>query len=159
MSEVQPRPELKPADRAVAYLLDRLQVDPDLRFYCDPFTESFNQLCLAEAERTGETVERVKERREKVLNPRHRKAEVVMLREELRAAEDAERDVDEAEDAQRQAEARADSMVSLLHEAREMLERVKRGQTIQPYDLNGVIYRIEDRIGRGVPAGRSSFCF
>lgn len=161
MSEVEPRPELKPADRAVAYMLDRLQVNPDVRYYCGPGSETFAQLCAAEAERTGETVEQVKERRSKDLQPKYskREAEVLKLREQLDAVEISESDVEEAEDAQRRADARADSMVALMHEARELLERVKRGQTIQPYDLKGVIYRIEDRIGRGVPAGRSSFCF
>ena len=159
MSEVQPRPELPPADRAVAYMLDRLQVNPDVRFYCGPGTETFSQLCAAEAARTGETVEAVRERRSKDLQPNYSKrvADVVKLREQLDAVEINESDVESAIAEKSLAEARAESMVALMHEAREILERVKRGQTIQPYDLNGVIYRIEDRIGRGMPAGRSSF--
>ena len=67
----QDDPKLSPADRAVKYLLDRLQRDPDLRWFCGPLTQSFRMLCEAEAARLGLDVESVIEKRRNLLIPDH----------------------------------------------------------------------------------------
>lgn len=45
------------AETAVRHILLRLQRDPRLAYYFDPFTESFELLTAAEAERLGRPVE------------------------------------------------------------------------------------------------------
>lgn len=55
------------ADEAVKYVLDRAQTDADLGYLIGPATQTFELLCAAEAERTGESVDVVKERRGKSL--------------------------------------------------------------------------------------------
>jgi hypothetical protein len=51
------------ADKAIDYVLNRRQNDADLAWQIDPFTQTFEVLCAAEAERTGEALEVVKTRR------------------------------------------------------------------------------------------------
>lgn len=63
---------MSPADAAVTYLLNRIQVDPDLRWLMLN-TEAFTKLCVAEAARLGEAVEAVTERREHDRQPSHRR--------------------------------------------------------------------------------------
>lgn len=69
------------ANRAVRYLLDRLQRDANVYWRLGWGTESFRLLCLAEAEETGETFEVVEARRRKCFDDR--KSEVEELRERI----------------------------------------------------------------------------
>lgn len=89
-----PDATLSAADQAVKYLLDRIQLDPNLRYYCGNGTESFALLVAAEAARTGETVEAVKDRRCVRLTPSHRPqmADVYLLRREVEALRDKHQD-------------------------------------------------------------------
>jgi len=68
---------MTPADVAVAYMLGRIQEDPDLR-HVMLHTEAFHKLCIAEASRKrfmapGETAEQVETRRSMDRQPAHRK--------------------------------------------------------------------------------------
>lgn len=74
--------KLSPADRAVKYLLNRIQSDADLRWVCGWGTQSFALLCEAEAARTGESVDDVERRRQQITYD-HRLPEVLRLRKEL----------------------------------------------------------------------------
>ena len=75
------------ADQAVKYILDRIQTDPDLRYYMGSMTESFRLLCLAEAEFTGKRLDQVEAERKRDLQPEYRKRrpEIVELKEKLEA--------------------------------------------------------------------------
>jgi hypothetical protein len=68
------------ADKAVKHLLDRAQTDPDFGYLVCPLTESFALLCAAEAERTGEMVEAVRQRRSVDLQPKYRRREPEVVR-------------------------------------------------------------------------------
>lgn len=86
---------------AVRYALDRIQVDPDVRYYCGWGTEIFRRLCLAEAEHRGVPLEEVEKERSRDLQPEHRKRdpEVLTLRRALAvAADDGDDDGDDDED-------------------------------------------------------------
>jgi hypothetical protein len=80
-------PTIPLADRAVKYLLDRVQHDPDLRYYCGPGTQAWHLLCWAEAARTGEPIEKVEAERARDLQPDYdrRKPRVVELETELKS--------------------------------------------------------------------------
>jgi hypothetical protein len=58
--------------KAVTYLLDRIQVDPDLR-HMMLFTQAMHLLIQAEADFLREPYEDVRARREKDLQPEHRR--------------------------------------------------------------------------------------
>lgn len=60
------------AHTAVRYVLDRIQVDPDLRWLMLG-TEAFAMLCQAEAAYVDDPLERVMNLREQDLQPEHRK--------------------------------------------------------------------------------------
>ncbi len=61
-----PDPRLQPADRAVSYLLTRLQFDADLRWLLAG-TEAYRLLIDAEAHRLGQTPDQVLARRKEDL--------------------------------------------------------------------------------------------
>ena len=61
-AEIPSRPEPTPAERAVAYLLDRGQTD-DAFWKVMGYTQGFRLLCEAEAVRTGEALDAVMKRR------------------------------------------------------------------------------------------------
>lgn len=67
--------KLEVAANAIRYLLNRIQTDPDMYYYCGWGTESFYRLCQAEAAITGEALKVVEGRRRKDLQPEHRKRE------------------------------------------------------------------------------------
>lgn len=72
---MDPAPEaeqLAAAMRAIVYLLDRVQRDPDLGWHVLG-TEAFALLCQAESAYTGEPVEHVRKRRSLDMQPRHRR--------------------------------------------------------------------------------------
>ena len=53
-------PGLTPAEAAVSYLLQRVQHDVDLRYHLIGI-EAFYRLCVAEAQRTGQSPEHMKD--------------------------------------------------------------------------------------------------
>lgn len=59
--------QLSPADNAVLYILRRIQLDANVRYYLGFGTEAFARLCRARAALTGQTEEEV---RDEVLNVR-----------------------------------------------------------------------------------------
>ena len=61
-AEIPSRPDLPPADEAVAYLLSRCQTDAAF-WRVMGHTQSFRLLCAAEAARTGEDLDAVMNRR------------------------------------------------------------------------------------------------
>ena len=61
------------AQKACSYILNRIQIDPDLRYVAGPMTETFALLCAAQAEYTGEPAEQVATERAKDLQPEHRR--------------------------------------------------------------------------------------
>jgi len=78
-----PTPEsFHAATLAIRYLLDRIQVDPDLRWHMLG-TESFALLCRAEAAFTGVPEDQVQARREADRQPahRHRRPSLPLARE------------------------------------------------------------------------------
>jgi hypothetical protein len=75
------------AQKACAYLLNRIQTDPDVGYYLGFGTQSFDMLCAAEAEFTGKTLEEVQELRGQDLQPAHRKREPKVLELEARVEE------------------------------------------------------------------------
>lgn len=82
------------AQKACAYILNRIQTDPDLRYYAGPFTETFHLLCAAQAECTGRPLAEIEAARAMDLQPQHRtrQPEVLALKARLEAvgAVDAE---------------------------------------------------------------------
>jgi hypothetical protein len=56
--DLQENTTLSLAERAVRYMLDRIRVDPDLRYLMGG-TQAFAMLCEAEAARTGKSPEAV----------------------------------------------------------------------------------------------------
>lgn len=72
------------ASKAITYVLDRAQTDPDLGYLVGPMTEVFRLLCQAEATARGESLGAVEARRGKSLVPPHRekRPEVLRLRDE-----------------------------------------------------------------------------
>ncbi len=78
-------------DQAIAYVLNRIQTDPDVGYYCGFGTEVFRLLCVAEAEITGKPAEEVEARRRRDLQPdyRWREPENVLLRREREAWREA----------------------------------------------------------------------
>lgn len=75
---------LPPADRAVKYLLDRMQVDADLAAQIGPKTVAFNLLIDAEAERLHEPSAQVAALRCFDLRQHLEPAEVDTLRAEVK---------------------------------------------------------------------------
>lgn len=71
----------------IKYLLDRLQEDPDVMWYCGPGTETFRRLCMAEAAYLGCPLKEVEKARMVDLQPSYRKREpeVIELRKRLEA--------------------------------------------------------------------------
>jgi len=71
--------------RAVQYVLDRAQTDPDLGYQLGPMTEAFRLLCLAEAAHLERPLEEVEQERQQDLQPeyRRRRARVEELDEEV----------------------------------------------------------------------------
>jgi hypothetical protein len=69
-------------NKAIAYMLDQIQINPDLRYYAGPGTEVFRLLCAAEAEIRGKTESEVEGVRSLDLQPSYsrRSPEVVYLR-------------------------------------------------------------------------------
>lgn len=61
-ADIPSRPDLLPADEAVAYLLNRCQTDAAF-WRVMGHTQSFRLLCAAEAARTGEDLDAVMNRR------------------------------------------------------------------------------------------------
>lgn len=88
MADTQPDAAAVAAHAAVKYLLDRIQTDPDLYYYCGAGTQSFHLLTIAEALRTGRPLIEVEAERRKDLQPEHRRRdpEVEVLRRELEEA-------------------------------------------------------------------------
>lgn len=74
------------ADKAVAYLLDRIQQNADAFHYCGPGTETFRLLCIAEAARTGKPFDDVENMRRRFVG--RGVAEVIRLRREVDEADD-----------------------------------------------------------------------
>lgn len=76
------------AHAAVKYILDRIQTDPDLYYYCGFGTQSFHLLTVAEAARTGRPLAEVEKERQRDLRPEHRRREpeVETLRRKLEEA-------------------------------------------------------------------------
>lgn len=75
---------------AAEYALDRIQTDPDVRYYCGWGTEMFHLLCVAEAAHLGLALETVEASRRVDLQPVYRKRDprVVELQERVRALEE-----------------------------------------------------------------------
>jgi hypothetical protein len=74
-----------PVRDAIAYLMRRLGEDPDVAYYLGYGTESFRQLCLAQAALTGKSFEEVERlaRIDRQPSYRRREPEVLMLRKRL----------------------------------------------------------------------------
>jgi hypothetical protein len=74
--------------KAVKYVLDRSQTDPDLGYQVGPGMQSFFLLCEAEAAFLGKPLTEVEPQRRKDLQPEHckREPEVLRLRKELEEA-------------------------------------------------------------------------
>ena len=72
------------AHEAVKYMLDQIQENPDVRYYCGPGTQMFWLLVQAEAAHVGQPVEEVERARRRDTQPsyRRREPEAVRLREE-----------------------------------------------------------------------------
>lgn len=70
---------------AVKYTLDRIQEDPNLRYYAGPSTQVFYLLVRAEAAYLEKSVDEVEKTRRRDLQPEYRKTqpEVLRLREKL----------------------------------------------------------------------------
>jgi len=70
---------------AVSYTLDRIQEDPNLRYYAGYSTQVFYLLVRAEAAVLGKSVEDVEKTRRRDLQPAYRKTEpeVLRLRDQL----------------------------------------------------------------------------
>jgi hypothetical protein len=70
------------AERACAHILSLSQTNPDVGYLIGPATESFELLCAAQAEYTGEPLEQVERERGRDLQPEHRKRQpdVVVLK-------------------------------------------------------------------------------
>lgn len=82
---IDPGP-LSLAEQAVCYLLKRIRVDVDLRWLM-LHTEAFERLCIAEAQRTGEDVEKVRVLYSTMLpHCKDDEPQVVKLRRELQDA-------------------------------------------------------------------------
>lgn len=81
--------DIDPLYEAVKYVLDRVQTDPDVRYYCGWGTETFAKLCRAEAQHLGKPLAEVEKRRMVDLQPvyRKREPEVVVLRHRLEELE------------------------------------------------------------------------
>lgn len=71
--------------RAVAYMLDRIQDSPNVRYYCGPGTQMFYELIRAEAAWTGRPLEDVEAQRRADTEPPYRKTRprVIELEERL----------------------------------------------------------------------------
>jgi len=74
---------LTPAEQAVHYVLERIRLDVDLRWFMLD-TEAMHLLCVAEAQRTGGTVDQVKHAY-RMISPRAEKdvPKVKRLQEEI----------------------------------------------------------------------------
>lgn len=70
---------------AVNYLLQRIKVDADLR-YLMLHTEAFHRLCVAEAARSGETIDYEKATHGRPRDGDHRKPLIVEMQEAMRTA-------------------------------------------------------------------------
>lgn len=82
---------------AIRYVLDRTQIDPDLRYYLGFGTEAWARLTHAEAMATGDQTESVRRRRDVDRQPAHskREPEVLTLRKRLESADETEESDDE----------------------------------------------------------------
>jgi hypothetical protein len=71
--------------KAVRYMLDRIQTDPNVRYYCGSGTQSFYELIQAEAAALGLPLAEVEAERRQDRQPPYRKVEpeVIRLREQL----------------------------------------------------------------------------
>lgn len=72
---------------AVAYVLNRAQVDADLGYQVGPATEAFERLCRGEALFTGQSLEHVQ--RARARSNTHRKPQIPELRRHIDALERA----------------------------------------------------------------------
>ena len=70
------------AIKAIKYILERIQINPDLRYYAGPGSEIFHLLVQAEAEIENKTALEVETKRSEDTQPKHRKRkpEVLELR-------------------------------------------------------------------------------
>src|SRR5690606_28815154 len=76
------------AEKGCLYLLERLQRDANVYWYCGAATGAFEVLCRGEAEVTGEPIEAVKKRRSRCFDDRvadveRLKARIAELESEL----------------------------------------------------------------------------
>lgn len=73
--------------KAIAYVLDRIQDMPNVRYYCGPGTQIFFELIKAEAAFTGLPLEEVEAARKVDTEPSYRKTlpRVVQLEEKIDA--------------------------------------------------------------------------
>ena len=156
-SEIKRDPTLPPADRAVKYVLDLVQHDPNLYLYCGPKTLAFQPLCEAEAQRRGESEAVVIERRSKKEFDRWNRPEVEQIREELEDAESIAANAEEDLGRLRTAELEADMANHRVHNARTLLDELRTtlqkqmdGETVPISELRALTWRIEDLIGRNV---------
>jgi hypothetical protein len=73
--------------RAVAYVLDRIQDMPDVRYYCGSGTQIFYELIQAEAAYLGKPLEEIERVRKADTQPEYRKMKprVIYLEEKIDA--------------------------------------------------------------------------
>lgn len=76
------------AETAVLYVLRRIQTDANTRWYMGPGTQAFYLLCQAEAEITGEPLEKIERERGTFLRPHDAVADVERYRERVRHLEE-----------------------------------------------------------------------
>lgn len=80
-------PGLSAHEEAVSYILQRIRVDANLRYYLVG-SEAWAKLCIAEAQRTGEDVEKVRRRTAEMLpHCRNDVPEVHKLRQDIERIE------------------------------------------------------------------------
>lgn len=74
--------------KTIGYILGRIQTDTETQYRFGWMTETFHQLCLAEAALTGEDLTVVEERRKQDLRPPHRRDEEPREKELMREVEE-----------------------------------------------------------------------
>lgn len=82
-------PQSGAAAEAIGYVLNRIQIDPNVGYYCGVGTQVFYLLCKAESELTGRPLADVEAARRRNLTPEHReqRPDVIVLRKQIEAIE------------------------------------------------------------------------
>lgn len=78
---------LTKTESAVLYVLSRIQTDANTHYYLGPGTQAFYLLCQAEAEITGEPLEKVEHERSAFLRPHDAVPEVESYAARIRTLE------------------------------------------------------------------------